>query len=426
VIILVLFLVIITIWFSLILLSRVGSKFYLEFGFWLSWFFVLYTTGPVIVYKTAAFSVGDPISYIFGDFVPMNEGLFINHVGRMVLFNVVFQMFYLLIRRNTRLQNVSKLKYTGTGTVFLLSFIVFTCYFILFIFSKESGGYIESYQRYDHLPRYFRLLISFIVRIKFGLCLLMTIYLIALGKTKPLLMTVFPLALLILIELIYGRGSRITLLILIIQLFALLILFGYRVSRRQLFISSLFLLFSFSLIEKLRVDDDSTKDIVLSVPGELGSVFFTSYHLYSQRAENVNFQTDWRMLFFDFYSPFLANASLRDIDPIYWYTERYFSYADVPPFTLGPIANSAIWEGHIGLVLRPLAMAIIFGGFMNYFSRHCWNLWRIYLFTALFSTLVMVPKYSVFYHTTPLIKNYIIPFVFIWLVFHLWKIRSPI
>ena len=47
----------------------------------------------------------------------------------------------------------------------------------------------------------------------------------------------------------------------------------------------------------------------------------------------------------------LPNSVITDYDQ-FLVSKNYFPKSEVPPFTLGPIANTAIWEGHIGLLFR--------------------------------------------------------------------------
>ena len=78
-----------------------------------------------------------------------------------------------------------------------------------------------------------------------------------------------------------------------------------------------------------------------------------SFHLYFERKHNIMPSSDWRMFFNDFISiiPFIDHITYN---PQYWYARNNFPTADVPPTTMGILADSAIWGGELDLLLRSL------------------------------------------------------------------------
>ena len=53
-----------------------------------------------------------------------------------------------------------------------------------------------------------------------------------------------------------------------------------------------------------------------------------------------------------------------------WYAKNYFPNSTVAPFTLGPIADSAIWGGEIDLFFRGLINGILFALLIKWFIKN--------------------------------------------------------
>ena len=403
--------ILLNVFFNTNLKKRFGGYRFLEIGFYLNFFLSLYIIIPTIVFITSSFTVGDPISYVLNGFAFSNETLFIKHLIRMLVFQLVFIVSYLKIR-NTKIirYETSDFKFKKPFVI-ILSLLLTICYILLFGLSGDFDGYIESYQRYDHLNRPLRLFISMLVRFKFAFIVLFLIHFFIYYKKKKIILVLGYLCLLFL-EAKYSSGARISILFLLFQGFGLYIIINGFPKIRNLILGSLTCLVLFTVIEKTRIDskDGVTNELAALLPGEFGAVFFTSYHLYQKRDDNQLPNKSYKMLFFDFTSPFLPNAGLAEIDPIYWYKKNYFPKSEVPPFTLGPIANTAIWEGEIGLILRAWLCALLFGKFSNFITRRNITPFNLFVYLSIFSTTVMVLKYSIFFHLTPLIKNLILPF----------------
>ena len=68
---------------------------------------------------------------------------------------------------------------------------------------------------------------------------------------------------------------------------------------------------------------------------------------------------DWQMFIYDFISPFSFNSDTR-WNPMYWYGVNFYPLSDVPPFTIGPIAESAIWGGEFDLFCRGVINGLFF------------------------------------------------------------------
>lgn len=166
----------------------------------------------------------------------------------------------------------------------------------------------------------------------------------------------------------------------------------------------------FSVIEMVRsaeLDFSALKETTSQEQGmpaaELGAVYFTGFHLYSERSQGTLPPIEWQVFFNDFISmvPLVDQTKWH---PMYWYARNYFPDAVVPPQTLGPIAESALWGGEIDLLIRGFINGTLFAFLMRWFARDCgkWQVMTIYVFC--YSTCIMCLKYSIFYHFAPLVK----------------------
>jgi hypothetical protein len=136
---------------------------------------------------------------------------------------------------------------------------------------------------------------------------------------------------------------------------------------------------------------------------EFGAVYFTSFHLYAERALGSLPPRDWQMLFYDFIAllPFVEQTKYH---PQYWYARNYTPQAEVPPVTMGILANSAIWGGEIDLLLRSFLNGAIFALLMRWFLKRSDRWWALTVYVYCYATCVMTLKYSVLFQLTPLAK----------------------
>jgi hypothetical protein len=400
--------------FSLKLKKRFGEFRYIEIGFLLNFFLSLYIIFPTIIFITSSFTIGDPISYVLNGFAYSNEILLQYHLMRMLLFQFIFILAYLKIR-NTKIITLNNFNFKFKKTFLILFlFIVLISYFLLFALSGDFDGYLESYQRYDHHSRPLRLFISIIVRFKFAFIILFLIHFFIYFKNKKWILF-GGFTFLLFLESKYSAGARISVLFILFIGFALYVILKGLPKIRNLIFGLFISIIAFSIVEKTRISDDNSlaeNELSQLIPGEFGSAFLSSYHLYQKREDDQLPETNYKMFFFDFIAPFFPNADITNIDPIFWYKENYFPEAEVPPFTIGPIANTAIWEGEIGLLLRSWLCALLFAKFLNSITKKSITPFYLFIYLSVFSTSVMVVKYSIFYQLTMIFKNLFLPFIF--------------
>jgi hypothetical protein len=91
-------------------------------------------------------------------------------------------------------------------------------------------------------------------------------------------------------------------------------------------------------------------------------------------------------------------------NPQYWYARYYFPNAVVPPQTLGPIADSAIWGGEVDLLIRSLLNGALFAYIVRWFIKKKDIWWAVAIYIYFYATCVMTLKYSIFYQLTPLVR----------------------
>mgnify|MGYP001367327179 FL=1 len=163
--------------FNLKLKKRFGEYRFLEIGFILNFFLSLYIISPTVVFITSSFTVGDPISYVLNGFAYSNETLLVIHLIRMLVFQLIFILSYLKIR-NSKIIRLKSIDFNFKKPFFILfSLVLIVSYSLLFGLSGDFEGYLESYQRYDHLSRPLRLFISIIVRFKSAFIILFLFFL---------------------------------------------------------------------------------------------------------------------------------------------------------------------------------------------------------------------------------------------------------
>jgi len=229
-------------------------------------------------------------------------------------------------------------------------------------------------------------------------------------------------------EMVFSFGARIESFIVLLTTFCSYNYYVKPITLRKALTACVVVVMIFSTVELFRsyeFDLDLTKDVVaergFKPAYEFGAVFLTGFHLYAERARGALPPTEWPMFFNDFISIFTFGDFTR-WSPMDWYARNYFPDSVVAPFTLGPIADSAIWGGEIDLLLRGLINGAFFAYLVCWFIRHKERWWAVTVYVYCYGTCVMTLKYSVFYHLTPLLKT-VLPTLLIVAVFR--KLISP-
>lgn len=396
---------------------RYGKFKMLEVGYILNLFICAYIVGPSLAYIFSSYTPGDPLSYILDGFITIYEHDFNINLLRLVIFQSVFCGTYFYFRKKKSwLFNKPRLIGNVIVTI-VFGIALLGIYFTLIYMSKDFSSYVESYNRYDHIKGAWRIIISMLVRFKFAISTIFLISLFTLDSKK--ILKLIAILFLISLESYYSAGARISLLFTILQIFFLFSLFHFipKISLRNTFLIILPLFVLFTAIEKLRTNqqENESLDTLVSIPGEVGAVFFPSIFLYEKRSLNLLPPKNIGMFFYDFTGAFLPNSWIKNDDPMVWFKTNYFPESDVPPFTLGPIANTAIWEGNIGILIRSWILGFLLAEITNLVYRKWNNMLKLLSYTFIFSSSVMIMKYSIFYHFTPFVKS-IMPIFIIYLI----------
>jgi len=388
-----------------------------EIGALYVYFLLAYTTFPAFTFLVLELDVaaGWPWQRLT-ELLPEDADL-AAHLWRHVLFMGGVCLGYLLVRRKpgTGAAISVQAPWDGGRLVVPMVVVVVLSNVLLVALSGPVEEYHDHYTRYDHLPSVVRALVSAIVRLESGLFLVVVAIAFMNFRKYPI----------IAIGLVFGAfvfkiwnslGSRIE------SLFVLLLavcLYQTYVKRISVGKSALGLLLAgtlYSMLEVLRAANFNLQaaGALVAAAGiqpasEFGAVFFTSFHLYAERAAGTLPPIEWPMFFNDFISLVMPNSFVQ-FNPQYWYAENYYPSYEVPPQTNGPIADSALWGGEWDLLVRSLVNGMLFAWLANvFFARKSdWRVAMIYAFC--YSTCVMTAKYSVLYHLNPLVKT-VIPII---------------
>lgn len=395
--------------FYTILLKKVnGETLFCDLGFIYCSLLVLYTVIPGLVLVYGLTKPGDPITVMLDTMTITATDLSI-HLWRHFLFLFCFSVGYFFFRGKEKFKPLEIKRSMHFSIVFLIITIVI-CLFFLSVLSAPVETYYDNYTRYDHLSVPVRKIVSVLIRFKGGFyVILITLLFLKYNKYKFYILISVPL--ICIYELLYSHGSRINIFIVLLQVFFLYNYFVQVLSVKKLLGYAFILLTFFSVIEIIRLLDgnvENTKEVIsddgIKPPGELGALFITSFHLYSERKNGTLPKREWQMFFYDIISPFSFNSD-TSLNPMYWYANYYFPESIVPPFTIGPIAESAIWGGEIDLFFRGLINGAYFAFIVKWFLKRRDKWWGIATYAFLFSYSVITLKYSVFFYLTPIFKD---------------------
>lgn len=419
------FVTIIFYFFYICMLKKVnGEGLFCDLGFVYCSLLVIYTIVPGLVLVYGLTKPGDPIAVMLDTMSITATDLSI-HLWRHFLFLFCFSIGYFTFRGKEKFKCV-EIKSSMHFSIITLIVTIVTCLFFLSVLSSPVETYYDNYTRYDHLAVPLRKIVSVLIRFKGGFYVIV-ITLLFLNFKKYKWIIFISVILICIYELLYSHGSRIYIFIILLQVFFLYNYIVEAISIKKLITYAFFLLAFFSIVEIIRLLDGSvenTKEVIsgegIKPPGELGALFITSFHLYSERKQGTLPKAEWSMFFYDLISPFSFNSD-TSLNPMYWYAKYYFPESIVPPFTIGPIAESAIWGGEIDLFFRGLLNGVYFAFIVKWFLRRRDKWWAIATYTFLFSYSIITLKYSVFFYLTPVFKDLLPTLVIVGILIKLFK-----
>jgi len=411
------FTVAIFLYFSWRLRFQVQDNIFGEIGFIYLVFAAAYTVFPAYGFLTLdSLSSGTGFQEL-ATLMP-DQGELGRHLWRHVLFIAAVGSGYLLFRgRHTpKFDSIKDLGSAEKPIIRLLFIIILFSLIALWGLSAPVNTYVDNYTRYDNLSWIARRLVTICTIFKTGgtFVLLTAMF----QNYRRYRFYIWPVVFLLAVyEIQFSLGSRIEAFMILV---AAILLYHYAVKKITLskgLLAALACGLVFSVIETVRFAQDFSvlKETEFQARGmpaaELGAVFVTGFHLYSERSAGSLPPIEWQVFFNDFISlvPLVDQSKWH---PMYWYARNYFPDAVVPPLTLGPIAESALWGGEIDLLIRGFINGVLFALLMRWFAREGgkWQVMTIYCFC--YSTCIMCLKYSIFYHLPPLVKI-ILPVVFV-------------
>lgn len=392
---------------------RVKTGIFGEIGFVFVGFAVVYSVMPALNFLILDF-----------DFPPNFDGLnfsilnprppdIADHLWRHCLFVVTVMTGYLAGRGCDRKGFVSRvLPVADFWAVTIVLAVILGCVTAISMLSAPVDDYWSHYTRFDSLSWGAKRLVYACLILKAGgyyvaLALMFSDY----GRFKyAILIFVLSIAT---YEMVYSFGARIEALSILL---AALCLYHFNVRNIRLKDGVIYcggLLFLFTFVEFYRgahfdidnaLQDFSEKG--LKIASEFGAVYYTSFHLYFEKLQGTMPPADWRMLINDLFTivPFYEHT---EFNSQYWYARIFFPDAAVPPQTMGPIADSAIWGGEIDLALRGLFTGLAYGWLARWALGYRDRLFANVAYVFLFATSVMALKYSLVYQVSQMFRTLI-------------------
>jgi hypothetical protein len=398
--------------FTLVLYGRVRQGLFGEIGFLFLSIALAYTIMPAATFLLADLElstgwVWQKLSRLLPD-----RGELGLHLWRHVLFIAGTAVGYLVLRGTIAPTMPSPApplpNERSTIAVTLLTIVAVAL--AIAAWSAPVEFYIDHYTRFEHLSWLeLRVVYVFLLLKTSAYFVSMTILFRRFAHYRVLAIVV--VVAICAYELIYSMGSRIETLSIILGA-ACLYHFTVRPVTLKAGVLGVFAIASlFSVVEVVRMLDfggltlpSLLSEEALGPASEFGAVFFPGYHLYDERRAGSLPPAQILMLFNDLVAllPFVDHEQWN---PMYWYARNYFPDAVVPPATVGPIAESAVWGGEVDLAFRAVLIGALYACLMRWFLSRRRKWWALVIYAYLFATCVMTLKYSVLYQLGPLVRS---------------------
>ena len=395
--------------FWLTLRRQLDDNVFGELGFIYVAVIVVHTAVPAFSFLTAAFYQGGPLDQLLPEPAQLRT-----HLWRHVLFETGVASGYLLLRGHAKWQRSPQIIDRDRDKRALIVIAVLTVVSIMAVMALSAPveSYYENYTRFDHLPWALHKFVSLCIRMSLGLYCLLLVFLFR-NYEKYKLVIPIAVAAICAHEIAYSFGARIQSLLVVLQTICLYHLTVRRISLKWGLIAVGVIVVFYSLIELVRMQDLTTvsaRDVVadqgFQPSASFISVFFPGFHLYAERAAGTLPPREWPMFLSDFISLFTFGAYER-YNPMDWYARNYYPQAEIPPFTLGPIADSALWGGEFDLVLRALVNGAFFSVIVRWFLRHGDQWWGLAIYVYCCAAAILTIQYSVFLDLNLVEKNLI-------------------
>jgi hypothetical protein len=396
--------------FTMVLQRRLGESIFGELGLLYVGLTVAYTVVPAIGFMVIGLAGGSVIAQL----LPESSAL-AAHLWRQVLFQCGVVGGYLLLRGREPFGDpaASDLSDRDGRTLLFVAAVIAVCMVSVLALSAPVHSYADHYVRYDHLPWWLRKYVSVCIRLSLGLYCVLLVFLFRDYRKYQLLIPIVLVGLCA-YEMVHTYGARIQALIVLLQAVVLYHLVVRKISLKWGFVACMAIGVLFSALEVARIqqfDWNLARSLIaeegLKPASEFVSVYFPGLHLYAERTQGVLPPREWPMFFHDFIS-LVTFGDFTRFNPMAWYARNYYPDAIVPPFTLGPIAESALWGGEADLVLRSLVNGLFFALVVRWFLRHKDRWWGVAIYVYCYATCILTLKYTVFLHLNLIEKNLIL------------------
>ena len=392
-------------------------------GFVVSGFLLCYTVFPILQYLTG-FYVFTGLGNLDLSYENISDNTY-----RHILFQLMFQFAYASINFNSSRVTASQIIGSPSDFVVVVSFLAFVLTIaILDFFSSPIETYYDNYTRYDHLDAVTRKIVSVAVRVYRGLLPFLIMF--AFLKFRQNFFLMFAIILLLCsVDIYITRGARIQALMTIVQAVGLYCLLVGPIKFYRLLLAVFIVIFGFTLVEVVRLSTGNFVEVVenmSTVAGEFNSLYYPEIHLYELRETNSIPDYNVQMIFKDVIT-LIPFVSFDGVSPMIWYWKNFHPSVPHAPFTLGPISDSAIWGGVIGLIFRAIALAFVLGFLRRVLLNRSSGWVKVCAYSYVVSVGVLSLKYGVLTPLEQLIKNWSVGFMLVTVIgligvsFHLYR-----
>lgn len=415
--------------FSVLLAKQLHVAVFGEIGFLFLGFAVAYSVIPALNFLALDFDFPpDGLNFAILDPRPAEIGL---HLWRHALFIGMVAIAYLVGRGRQTL--VLRPTERVPGTLLLGSLaITLASAGLVAALSAPVTDYYEHYTRFDHLAPIGRYAAYIGLLLKTAAYYVTLILMFSAYRRYKYFIVPFVLSI-VAYELVYSFGSRIESLSILLAT-ACLFHFYVRPLRLATGAAYLFLLLLlFTSVEFYRAAEFDLDAVVneifesgLKFAYEFSAVFYTSFHIYYERALGTLPRPDWLMLINDFFTAVPMYDHIAH-NSQYWYADIYFPDSIVPPQTMGPLADSGIWGGETDLAVRGLLTGLGYALIARWVMRRNAAWYQMLIYTYLFATVVFGLKYSLVYQASVMVRILLPVFFLYWAyTFLLGKLRRAV
>jgi hypothetical protein len=371
-------------------------------------FLALYTAVPIAVYLADLHTV-TPMAW-YGN----NDALFLQVLLYHLIFSISLQVPSLVITTKNPYcvllpdLDVRRLKFACTLLFLSVLFLVVCLGFL----SGPVDSYYDHYTRYDHHTGLARSLVSVLIRAYVGLQPFVILFAVVLFRNRPSALFLL-IASLCVVDLSFSQGSRIQSFMIVVQAICLYTLVANVISFRLLISVALVLVLSLTVVEVLRISTGGVSELTVESIGfaaEFLALFIPELHLYGLAAGNYLSSPGLIMHFKDLIElvPFI---SLPESDPMVWYWHEFHPDAQVAPYTLGPISDSAWSGGVFGLIIRGVILGFVLMSISKLLSYNVAWWIKLSAYSYSVSTSVLTLKYGVFTIYSHLLFNWVLGLV---------------